>query len=128
MYRYEELKNLGSHCSERERMAVDAERDSVKLKQVEYLSNRIGEKFIGVISGVSENGLYVDLKDIHCEGMIHVRNLNDDYYIYDNKRYCLYGRSRGRKYQMGNLVSVIVESTNTEQRTIDFVLDTTSQN
>ncbi len=128
LYRYEELKNLGSHCSERERMAVDAERDSVKLKQVEYLSNRIGEKFIGVISGVSENGLYVDLKDIHCEGMIHVRNLNDDYYIYDNKRYCLYGRSRGRKYQMGNLVSVIVESTNTEQRTIDFVLDTTSQN
>lgn len=122
LYRYEELKKLGSHCSERERMAIDAERDSIKLKQVEYLSNHIGEKYIGVISGVTENGLYVDLMDIHCEGMIHISNLNDDYYIYDNKRYCLYGRSRGRKYQMGNLVKVVVDSTNTEQRTIDLVL------
>ena len=123
LYRYEELKELGTHCSERERMAIDAERDSIKLKQVEYLSNHIGEKFIGVISGVTENGLFVDLKDLHCEGMVHVSNLNDDYYIFDNKRYCLYGRSRGRTYQMGNLIKVKVESANVEQRKVDFLLD-----
>ncbi|HKJ32004.1 MAG TPA: ribonuclease R [Balneolales bacterium] len=121
-YRFDDLKKFGNQCSEREKMAVDAERDSVKLKQVEYLSKRIGEEYIGVISGVTENGIYVDLKDIHCEGMVHISNMNDDYYIYDRKRYCLYGRSRGRKYQMGNLVKVRVEDTNLEQRTVDLVL------
>jgi ribonuclease R len=121
-YRYEKLREMGAQCSEREKMAVDAERDSVKLKQVEYLNKHIGDEFIGVISGVTENGLYVDLKDIHCEGMVHISNMNDDYYIYDRKRYCLYGRSHGRKYQMGNLVKIKVVETNLEQRTVDLLL------
>jgi len=121
-YRYEKLREMGVQCSEREKMAVDAERDSVKLKQVEYLNKHIGDEFIGVISGVTENGLYVDLKDIHCEGMVHISNMNDDYYIYDRKRYCLYGRSHGRKYQMGNLVKIKVVETNLEQRTVDLLI------
>src|SRR5699024_8012656 len=82
-YNYPELKSLGKHCSERERGAVEAERESIKLKQVEYLSEHVGEKFDGVISGVIETGIFVDLDQVHCDGMIRVRDLKDDYYVYN---------------------------------------------
>src|SRR5699024_6246737 len=88
-YSYDDLKKIGSHCSEQERSAIDAERDSVKLKQVEYLSQHLGEDFKGVISGVMGSGIFVDLKDMHCEGMVRVSDLEDDYYEYDEKRHCL---------------------------------------
>jgi ribonuclease R len=121
-YRYNELKDLGSHCSERERMAVEAERETIKLKQVEYLSERIGETFDGVITGVMEHGIFVDLKDIHCEGMIHVSELDDDYYQYDSERHCLRGKSKGREYQMGNTLKAKVARTDLDKRQIDLVL------
>jgi ribonuclease R len=121
-YRYNELKELGSHCSERERMAVEAERETIKLKQVEYLSERIGETFDGVITGVMEHGIFVDLKDIHCEGMIHVSELDDDYYQYDSDRHCLRGRNRGREYKMGNTLKAKVARTDLDKRQIDLVL------
>jgi ribonuclease R len=120
-YRYNELKDLGSHCSQRERMAVEAERETIKLKQVEYLSERIGETFEGVISGVMEAGIFVDLKDIHCEGMIHISELGDDYYIYDSDRHCLRGRSNGKEYKMGNTVKAKVVRTDLDKRQIDLV-------
>jgi ribonuclease R len=101
-------------------MAVNAERDSVKLMQVEFLSNHINDEFNGVISGVTDNGLYVDLQEIHCEGMIHISSLVDDYYIFDQKRYGLFGRHRGRKYQMGDEITVRVASVNQGRRTIDL--------
>ncbi len=100
-YKYDDLKKHGTHCSEKERSAIDAERDSIKLKQVEYLSERLGQDFDGVISGVMDKGIFVDLKDIHCEGMIRVSDLKDDYYVYDEKRHCLVGRNKGKKYQLG---------------------------
>lgn len=121
-YKYRELKKLGSHCSERERAAIDAERDSVKLKQVEYLSQHLGEEFEGVVSGVIENGIFVDLKNIHCEGMVRVSDLNDDYYVYDEKQHCLVGRSNGKKYQLGTEINVKVVRTDIEQRHIDLAL------
>lgn len=116
------LVELGEHCSEREKMAVNAERDSVKLKQVEFMSEKIGEEFDGIITGVTEKGLFVLLKDVYCEGMIAMRDLNDDFYIHDPKRHLLYGRNKGREFKLGSEVKVKVISTNLEQRNIDFDL------
>ncbi len=121
-YRYQDLKQHGSHLSEKERGAIDAERDSVKLKQVEYLSDHLGEDFDGVISGVMDKGIFVDLKNIHCEGMVRVSDLNDDYYVYDEKRHALVGRSNGKIYQLGKEIRVKVVRTDIEQRQIDLQL------
>ncbi|NGP76872.1 ribonuclease R [Balneolaceae bacterium YR4-1] len=121
-YKYDDLKKHGTHCSEKERSAIDAERDSIKLKQVEYLSERLGQDFDGVISGVMDKGIFVDLKDIHCEGMIRVSDLKDDYYVYDEKRHCLVGRNKGKKYQLGKEIRVKVVRTDVEQRQIDLQL------
>lgn len=120
-YPYNELVKHGEHCSERERMAVEAERDSIKQKQVEFLSERIGEVFEGTISGVIEKGFFVDLKDIHCEGMVNVSNLNDDYYVYDEVRHCLVGRSHGNEYQLGKEVKVKLVRADIEKRQIDLI-------
>ncbi|MEX1010591.1 MAG: ribonuclease R [Balneolaceae bacterium] len=121
-YTWQELVKMGEHCSERERYAVQAERDSVKLKQVEFLSGRTGEEFTGVISGVTENGLYVILSDVHCEGMVHVSNLKDDYYIYNAQRHSLSGRSKKREFRLGSEIRVKVVRTDTEKRHIDLTL------
>lgn len=121
-YSYNDLKKLGSHCSERERAAIDAERDSIKLKQVEYLSERLGQDFDGVISGVMSSGIFVDLKEIHCEGMVRVSDLEDDYYEYDEQRHCLVGRNHGKKYQLGKEIRVKVVRTDIKARQIDLKL------
>lgn len=121
-YSYAQLADFGVHCSQKEKMASTAERDSIKLKQVEFMSTKIGEKFTGVISGVTEKGMYVLLSDIFCEGMIQMRDLNDDYYIYDQQRNCLYGKNKGRTYKLGQELNVRVVNTNTELRQIDFEL------
>lgn len=119
-YSYDELVETGEHSSERERYAVEAERDSVKLKQVEYLSDKIGETFKGTISGVTDNGLYVVLDDIYCEGMIRVSDLGDDYYIYNPQLHCLTGRSKGKKYRLGDSIHAKVTRTDMEKRQIDL--------
>jgi ribonuclease R len=121
-YKYNELKELGAHCSERERAAIEAERESIKLKQVEYLSKHVGEDFDGVVSGVIENGIFVDLKQMHCEGMVRVSDLKDDYYIYDERRHCLTGRSHGTTYQLGKEIRVKVVRTNIKRRQVDLEL------
>ncbi len=121
-YTYTQLEIIGEHCSERERYAVEAERDSVKLKQVEFLSERLGETFDGTISGVTENGIYVLLNDIYCEGMIRVSDLKDDYYVYHQKLHCLIGRSKGKKYVLGGSIKAKVVRTDLEKRQIDLEL------
>lgn len=121
-YSYSELKQQGSHCSERERAAIDAERDSVKLKQVEYLSEHIGEVFDGVVSGVIDSGIFVDLKDIHCEGMVRVSDLSDDYYEYSEQQHCLVGQNHGKKYKLGKELKVKVTRTDIKARQIDLQL------
>ncbi|MEX0722028.1 MAG: ribonuclease R [Balneolaceae bacterium] len=121
-YNYNILKKDGEHCSERERVAVDAERDSVKLKQVEFLSEKIGESFDGVISGVMERGIFVTLKDVYCEGMIGMSALKSDYFIYDQKSHSLVGRKSGKRFQLGDEIRVKVKSTNLQKRQIDFAL------
>lgn len=121
-YRYKDLEKMGSDCSERERAAIDAERDSIKLKQVEYLSEHVGDDFDGVVSGVMEKGIFVDLKGIHCEGMVRVSELNDDYYVYDERQHSLVGRHKGREYKIGTELRVKVTRTDMDSRQIDLVL------
>ncbi len=121
-YPYIELKGLGTYTSERERAAVEAERESIKLKQVEYLSEHVGDDFDGVISGVIENGIFVDLSRVHCEGMVPVRNLKDDYYVYNEKEHCLRGRSHGKKFQIGKELRVKVVRTDIQKRQVDLEL------
>ena len=121
-YTYDELLDSGEYCSERERYAVEAERDSVKLKQVEYLSERLGQDFTGVISGVTENGIYVLINDIYCEGMVRVSDLKDDYYVYNPEMHCLTGRSKGKKYRLGDSIKIKVTNTDLGRRQIDLTI------
>ena len=121
-YQFKQLKEFGSHCSMKEREAVDAERDSIKLKQVEFLSDRIGEEFDGIISGVTENGIYVTLNDIHCEGMIRVSDLTDDYYVFNQDRHALVGRKSKREYQLGKEIRAKVVNTDLDKRQIDLTV------
>ncbi len=121
-YTFTQLEEIGEHCSERERYAVEAERDSVKLKQVEFLSERLGQDFVGTISGVTENGIYVLIDDIYCEGMVRVSDLKDDYYVYHQKLHCLIGRSKGKKYRLGDSINIKVVKTDLDKRQIDLAL------
>lgn len=124
--RREELaKRLPAICkqsSERERVAVEAERESVKVMQVEYMKRHVGDEFDGVIAGVTNFGMFVKINDLLVEGLIRMRDLDDDYYLYDEKRYQLKGRSRGRVYRLGDKVRVRVVSVDPETREIDFAV------
>jgi ribonuclease R len=120
-YSYEELIHLGQHCSEMEKSAQNAERDSIKLKQVEYLSKRVGQKFKGVISGVTEFGIFVVLDENYCEGLIRVTALEDDFYVYDQRKHRMVGRRRGKILQLGDYIHVIVSDVSLEQRQVYFL-------
>ncbi len=121
IYELNQLRKEGEHCSMREKVAVDAERDSIKLKQVEYLSKHVGEEFSGVISGVMERGIFVTLDDVFCEGMIRVGDLKGDYFQYEPRSHALIGRRSGARYQLGDAITVKVDAVNPEKRQIDFV-------
>lgn len=123
-YAYDRLKQMGEHCSGRERDAQRAERDSVKLKQAEYLSKRVGQEYEGVISGVTEFGVYIELRPIFCEGMVRISDLSDDFYIYDKQRHQLLGKRRGKKYILGQKVTAKVVRVDLEARNIDLLLTT----
>lgn len=110
------------HSSEMERKAMEAEWASIKYKQVEFLSDKIGEVFDGVISGVTEWGLYVELVHCKCEGMISLRDLYDDFYDYDEDNYCITGKRTGRKFQLGDQIKVEIARANLAKRQLDFFL------
>jgi ribonuclease R len=110
------------HSSEMENLAAEAERASTKYKQVEFMSDKIGEEFDGVISGVTEWGIYVELDDNKCEGMISIRELGNDYYIFDEKNYQIYGRHSKVNYRLGDKLKVIVSKINLQKRYLDFKL------
>lgn len=118
--RYEKnLPEIAKKSSEYERRAEEAERESIKLKKVEYMSKFIGEEYEGVISGVTSWGLYVELPNT-IEGLIHVTNLDDDYYIHDEKKHCYIGERTSKIYSIGDVIKVRVRDTDRMQRTIDF--------
>lgn len=117
-----ELDTLAAHSSEREQSATEAERDSIKMKQVEYMSRHIGEEFDGVISGVSDRGLFVELSESHAEGMIRVRDIGDDYYVYDEKRYRLVGERTKTQFALGDRIRVRLVDARIAERELEFAL------
>lgn len=118
----EKLEEQCKHSSQMEQLAANAERSSIKYKQCEYLADRLGEIYDGVISGVTEWGLYVELNENKCEGLVPIRDLADDYYDFDEKNYCLVGRKTHTRYTLGDCVRVQVARANIEKRMVDFAL------
>jgi ribonuclease R len=114
------LPDIGRQTSERERRAAEAERASVKVMQVEYMKRHIGDRMGGLITGVATFGLFVEINDLLVEGLIPAREMDDDYYLFDEKKYSLRGRSSGKTYRLGDTISVQVVSVNPEDRRIDF--------
>ncbi|MDR1561677.1 MAG: ribonuclease R [Dysgonamonadaceae bacterium] len=115
-----QTENQCNHCSSMETLAMNAERTSIKYKQVEFMANKVGMEFDGVISGVTEWGLYVEIPENACEGMIAIHNLDDDYYEFDEKNYCLIGNRRKRRYSLGDPLKVKVVKANIDKRQLDF--------
>ncbi len=116
------LEELCKHSSNMEQLAANAERASIKYKQVEYMGDHLGQEYDGVISGVTEWGLYVELNENKCEGLVPVRDLADDYYDFDEKNFCLVGRRGGIRYRLGDNVRVKVARANLDRKQLDFVL------
>jgi ribonuclease R len=107
-----------------EKRAADAERLFTKYKQAEFLSEQVGETYVGIISGVTEWGIYVEIVENKCEGMIRLRDINDDFYVLDPENYCIVGQRFKRKYQLGDEVKIKVKKVEVTKKQIDFELIT----
>ncbi len=118
----DEYETASSHSSAMEKRAADAERASIKYKQAEYLEDNVGSTFTGIISGVTEWGMYVEIIENKCEGMIRLRDITDDFYVLDEKNYCIVGQRKHKKYQLGDEVQVKVKKVDLSKRQIDFSL------
>jgi len=117
--RYEEMCK---HASEMEQRSTEAERASIKYKQVEFLKDKIGEEFEGIISGVTEWGFFVELNDSKCEGLVHIRELDDDYYYFDEDNYSIIGKRNKKVYQLGDAVMIKIIRADLEKKQLDFTL------
>jgi len=118
----EAYEKMSTHASQMEKRAADAERASVKYKQAEYLLDQIGTEYLGLISGVTEWGMYVEIEENKCEGMIRLRDMTDDFYSLDEKNYAIIGQRKKKKYQLGDEVRVRVKNVDLAKRQIDFTL------
>ncbi|MDC0204610.1 ribonuclease R [Flavobacteriales bacterium] len=116
------LEKLCKHCSEMEKVASSAERDSIKYMQVKFLKNKIGDVFWGVVSGVAEWGLYVEIIKNKCEGLVKVSSIKNDHYIFDEKKYALIGYRTKVSYQLGQKVKIRIQKADLERKQMDFVL------
>jgi ribonuclease R len=114
------LPFIAKQSSVMERVAMEAERAAVKVMQVEFMKRHVGDEFEGIISGVMRFGIFIEINDLLVEGLVHVRDLNDDYYEYDEKKYALIGSETGKRYRLGDTVQVKVLRVNPEEREIDF--------
>jgi len=115
-----EYEKISIESSQREKEASEAERASIKYKQVEYMSSRIGEKYDGIITGVTEWGLYVEDKKTKCEGMVSIRDLKDDYYVFDKKVMSITGKRTHKKYTLGDSIKFIVKNADMNKKVIDY--------
>lgn len=120
-YSLEQLREISDHISACERNAVDAERRSVKMKQVEFLKDKIGEEFNAVISGVTYYGIFIEITDILAEGLIRVRDLEGDFYVFDEKKYSLIGRYNKKRYRLGDKLLVKLVRANLDKFELDFI-------
>ena len=118
----ENIEKICKHCSEMEKVASTAERDSIKYMQVKFLQHKVGETFEGVISGVTEWGLYVEITENKCEGLVKVSSIKDDHYIYDEKKYALIGYRTKVSYQLGQKVKIKIQRADLERKQMDFIL------
>jgi ribonuclease R len=118
----EKVEEQCKHSSDMEKLAAEAERSSIKYKQVQYLQDKIGEEFDGIISGVTEWGIFVELKENHCEGMVRIRELQDDNYYFDEDNYCLRGRKYGRVLTLGDEVRIQIKRADLVKKQLDFSL------
>ena len=118
----EVIEKQCKHSTENEIRASEAERASIKFKQVQYLLNREGEVFDGIISGVTEWGIYVELAESKCEGLIRLRDLDDDFYELDDKNYCITGHKTKKKFQLGDALKVQLKAADLQKKQIDFIL------
>lgn len=116
------LEEECKHSSDMEQLAANAERASIKYKQVEYMADHIGEEYEGIISGVTEWGLYVELVDNKCEGLVPMRDLADDFYDFDERNYCLVGRRHNNRYRLGDSIKVQVARADVDKKQLDFVV------
>jgi len=116
----DQYEQMCRHSSDMENRAASAERSSIKYKQVEFMADKIGQQFKGVISGVKEWGIYVELDENKCEGMIPMFELTDDFYEFDEKNYCIIGRRMHKKYQLGDTIEVEIARANLERKQLDF--------
>ena len=116
---YEELCE---HCSDMELIAQNAERDSIKYKMVEFMADKIGNTYDAHISGITSYGIYCEIDENHCEGMVPMHDLGGDYYEFDERNYCLVGRRRHHKYQLGDPIRIKVAKANLEKKQLDFVV------
>ena len=119
LFEYEKIARISS---EQEKRASDAERSSIKYKQVEYMSKRIGEYFEGIISGITEWGIYVEEMETKCEGLVRVRDMKDDFYFFNEKKLELVGQKKKKRYRLGDRVKIKVKGVDLERKTIDYVL------
>ncbi len=116
---YEELCE---HCSDMELVAQQAERDSIKYKMVEFMGDKLGEEYDAHISGITSFGIYAEIDENHCEGMVPLRDLQDDYYDFDERNFCLVGRRRHHKYQLGDPIHIQIAKANLEKKQLDFTI------
>jgi ribonuclease R len=115
-------EKMSLHASQMEKKAADAERASVKYKQAEFLESNVGNIYTGIISGVTEWGMYVEIIENKCEGMVRLRDISDDFYVLDEKNYCIIGQRKKKKYQLGDDVKIQVKKVDLSKRQIDFSL------
>ena len=118
----EHYEELCEHSSDMEQIAANAERDSIKYKMVEYMGQFIGEEFDAHISGITSYGIYAEIDENHCEGMIPIRDLKDDYYEFDERNFCLVGRRRHNRYQLGDAIRIQVARANLDKKQLDFTI------
>jgi len=118
----ERLETMAQHASQMEKKAADAERASVKYKQAEFLQEQVGTVYAGIVSGVTEWGMYVEIEENKCEGMVRLRDITDDFYTLDEKNYAIIGQRKKKKYQLGDEVRIRVKKVDLEKRQIDFSL------
>jgi len=119
---FEKFERICLASSELEKKASDAERASIKYKQVEYMQEHIGEEFTGTITGVVEWGIYIEEKETKCEGMIKIRDLGDDYFTLDEKNYTVVGQKTGKKFRLGDTIKFKVVGADLDKRALDYSL------
>ena len=108
------------HCTAMEKLATDAERSSIKYKQVQYLQDKVGVEFEGIISGMNDYGVFVELSENKCEGMIRLRSMEDDYYYFDAKHFTVTGSKKGKTYGIGDKVQVKIVKADLVKKQMDF--------